>query len=82
MKSRQAALLKLVAVSDWHPAARPYTKLSCAEQDQVTKFILENQNLSDSEYEMKCNRWFLDVEDKPKHYKEMISIVSACMKGV
>jgi len=55
-----------------------YAKL--ASRDCI--FMLETLNkldhLAKDEFEFKVNRLFLGVDDKPKHWKEIIELLNSC----
>jgi hypothetical protein len=58
-----------------HPALRKaFYKLTMKEKTLCEVFILENSQLSDCDYELRINRWFLDKE-KPKNWILMSELV-------
>jgi ferritin-like protein len=54
---------------------RVYSKLKSQEIEMVEQFIVENDHLDKSTFEMKVNRMFLD-KDKPRHWKEMSELLT------
>lgn len=52
-----------------------FRKLTQNEMFLVEQFLEQNELLSDDDFIIKVNRWYLDSSDKPKHLTNMWSIL-------
>lgn len=48
--------------------ARYYTALKQKDIALISEFISENETLKKDEFEMKMNRFFLELKDRPKNW--------------
>ncbi len=62
----------------WHPIGKLLKRMTTEERIACLDFIIENDTLSKDDFAFKANRWFLDNPNKPKHYTEMVDVVTQC----
>lgn len=56
---------------------RIISRLSESDHELAISFFTANGGLNNDELEMKINRLFLDMKDKPKRWKEIAELLSA-----
>jgi hypothetical protein len=60
-----------------HPwLKKVYRKLTVEELSFVFAFLKENAGLDKGAFELKVNRLFLDQPNKPKHYREILELLT------
>ncbi len=55
---------------------KPFSRLNKAELDMALSFIDSNDHLDKGSFEYAINRMFLDNPDKPKHFKEILELLT------
>lgn len=61
---------------------KPFKRLTRAEIEICQVFIQQNSALAKGEFEFKINRMFLDKPEKPKHYKEILELLTCANSSI
>lgn len=60
-----------------HPwLTKVYTRLSIQELELARSFIAQHDQLGKGDFEYKINRMFLHDDTKPKHFKEILELLT------
>jgi hypothetical protein len=76
MESKRLKALK--TMDNRYPWDKKLKQMSDKEKAMVDTFIIENDHLSKSEFELLVNRLFLDKKDKPKNWTLITEILVNC----
>ncbi len=71
-------LEKFKSLADHPLYKRLMRSLTEGEFDEVVEFIDDNADLNARDFEMKVNRFYMDVNPKPKNIGKMLDILIAC----
>jgi hypothetical protein len=63
----------------WHQ--KTFKKLKPAEIAVAEKFIADNDHLPKGDFELKLNRMFLGVADKPKNFPIILELLTCANSG-
>ena len=55
--------------------SRLYPKLKEKDLGIIRSFLIDNEKLSNSDFEFKLNRFFLNNDDKPKNWKYILEFL-------
>jgi len=60
-----------------HPMiSRLHKRLKIEEKLMIHDFIMDFGEMNNEQFEIKINRLFLDQTEKPKHWKEILEVLS------
>lgn len=66
-----------------HPwLKRVFNKLSKNEKDLAVAFITQNDGLNKGEFELRVNRMFMDVKDKPKNWTAVLELITCANSAI
>jgi hypothetical protein len=66
----------LISYQDHAIFGRLWKRLIPSERDFAHSFINSHDNLSKKDFEYAVNRAFLDLPNKPKHWKEILELLA------
>ena len=62
----------------YHPwFGKSFKKLSADDRRECLSFLEANKELTNGALEIAANRWYLDVEAKPKNLTRMVELIIA-----
>lgn len=79
MGPRFMTYLKYVATQDWHPTGKILKRLTVSEQEMCVEFIMKHETLDQDNFILAVNKWFMDVQDRPKNWSHMTDLVAQCI---
>lgn len=76
----RAEKFRALAAHGWLKSV--FKKLTAEERQIAEDFIRENDALDKGAFELRINRMFLDRLEKPKHWKEILELLTCANSAV